>query len=623
MQTTPRGPIYRGDNGEVADTPDTYEGLMSAWRQQAYEEAQKFRRMSPEEDRIRVYQRYLEGDQWEQFGRRARYKSSAYVNKTGLARITHLALITDSRPDIEVRSRNRDADSIAHAKMLRRIIEEEWINNDMDLSLVSVADIAAICGTGFAKVSASAPGMMKLQPCGPDMVMPIQPGFSIQESTAVLYKTWKSLNFALQKFPHKAREIERNAKSSMLAGTASAYTRPDHLDSHTWSGLAPQMQRLLAHRSPSAADMSMDTSAFKTVEWQEYYIDDLSVNESRSEVIVRAPNLSLEEHNWWYRVKPGQRLYPRKRLVIFLGDSVVYDGPSPYWHGLYPFPTLRLNPVFWSFWGLSKYRDLLPMNDAINQIISGLLDMIKRALNPTVIAKGTSVSTEAWSRFLPDMPGSKLRLDHPLANPQQDVQFSRPPEIPAYVFQALTNYLGPEFDKLTGIFDIALLGGKKQVPGGDTIEQLRDSNPSGARLEGRFMEVFLRDCGVQAVSNVLQFYGRDRRVELVGEEGLSLPDFMGDPDAINQDPIHKFDYWKNFPVRVTPGSMHGGARDRTKLMTIQLYQMGALSRQKLLEELEVNDVSDEELAQMQQAGMPQGGPGSLRLSRGQRNGSPV
>jgi hypothetical protein len=610
-------------DGDVADKPEAYESLMSAWRGQAYEEALKFRKMSPEEDRIRVYQKYLEGDQWNQFGRRARYKSSAYINKTGLARTTHLALLTDSRPDIEVRSRSKDPDAIAHAKMIRRIIEEEWINNDMDLSLVSVADIAAVCGTGFAKLSASAPGMMRMQPCGPDMVMPIQPGFGIQESTAVLYRTWKPLAFALQKFPRKAKEIDRNAKSSYLAGSASAYTKPDHLDSHTWSGLAPQMQRFLSQRSPSATDMSLDTSAFKSVEWQEYYIDDLSVNESRADVIMRAPNLTLEEHNWWYRVKPGQRLYPRKRLVIFIGDSIVYDGPSPYWHGLYPFATLRLNPVFWSFWGLSKYRDLLPMNDAINQIVSGLLDMVKRALNPTTIAKGSSVSNEAWMRFLPDMPGSKLRLDGTLSNPQQDIQFSRPPEIPSYVFQALTSYLGPEFDKLTGIFDIAVLGGKKQVPGGDTIEQIRDANPSGARLEGRLTEVFLRDSGVQAVSNTLQFYGRDRRVELAGDEGLSLPDFMGDPSAINRDPIHKFDYWKNFPVRVTPGSMHGGARDRTKLMMIQLFDRKAISRQKLLEELEINDVSDEELMAMQQGAEPTSGAGSLRLTRGQRNGSPV
>lgn len=619
---TPRGPIYAGDGSEAPDVPSAYETTMATWRTQAYDEALKFRRMSPEEERIRVYQKYLEGNQWDQFGRRARYKSSAYVNKTGLARITHLALITDSRPDIDVRSRDKSPESLAHAKMLKSIIEEEWLNNDMDLSLVGVADIAAVCGTGFAKVSASAPGMMKMQPLGPDMVMPIQPGFGIQESTAVLYKTWKPLSFVLQKFPHKARDIERNAKSSiMVEGTA--YNRPDHLDSHTWSGLAPQMQRLLAQRSPAATTPSLDSSLFRSVEWQEYYIDDLSINESKREVIMRAPNLRMDEHNWWYRVQPGQRLYPRKRLVIFAGDAVVYDGPSPYWHGLYPFACLRLNPIFWSFWGLSKYRDLLPMNDAINQIIAGLLDMIKRALNPTVIAKGSSVSDEAWRRFLPDMPGAKLKLNSAMANPQQDIQFSKPPEIPAYVFQALTNYLGPEFDKLTGIFDIALLGGKKQVPGGDTIEQLRDSNPSGARLEGRMMEVFLRDSGVQAVSNVLQFYSKDRRIELAGDQGVSMPDFMGDLSTINQDPAHKFDYWKNFPVRVTPGSMHGGARDRTKLMMIQLFQMGAISRQKLLEELEVNDVSDAELAEMQQRGAMGGGGGSARLTRGQRNGSPV
>lgn len=620
MQLTPRGPLYANPDAS-ADLPANYDVEMRRWRDEAYEEALNFRRLSPEENRVKTYQKYIEGDQWEQFGKRARYKSVFYINKTGAARTGNLALLTDSRPSIEIKSKFRGNEAAElQARGIEKIITEEYLNNDMDMSLVTVADIANTAGTGFWKIASCAPGSMKVIPAGPDVVMPIQPGFHIQESTAVLYRTWKSMTELLQKYPHRAKQIERSAKSYSFVDS-NAFVKPDHMDAYTWQRLAPQMKRLLGKKIQSYE--SVERQLFRSVEFQEYYIDDLSINESRQPVLMRAPYIPLENHNWWYWVQPGERLYPRKRLVIFAGDVVVYDGPSPYWHGLFPFACLKTNPVFWSFWGLSKYRDLLPVNDAINQIVSGVLDLIKRSLNPTVIAKGTSVSREAWNNFFPDMPGAKMRLEGPMANPAADVQFSRPPEIPAYVFQMLQSYLGPEFDKIAGFLDVAALGGKKQVPGGDTIEQMRDSNPSSQRLEGRAIEMFLRDSGIQAVSNIVQFYTKDRRVEILGEDGMTLADFTGEDTMVPGSDIPKWDYWRYFPVHVAPGSMHGGARDRKKVMLISLAQMGMLSRQTLLRELEVDDISDEELAAERAALMGGGGGEMPRMTRGQRNGSPV
>lgn len=618
MQYAPRGPLFT-DADTPADTPANYALEMSRWKAQAFEEAIQFRKLCPEENRIRVYQKYIEGDQWEQFGKRPKYKSSFYINKTGVARLGNLALLTDSRPSIEVRSKlTNNPDAIRQATMIQRIIVDEYVSKDMDMALVLAADIANTAGTAFWKIAGSSPGSIDVIPAGPDMVMPIQPGFHIQESTAVLYRTWKSLAELVRKFPGAKSAIERAAKTTAVVD-AVAYAKPDHMDAYTWQGLAPQMKRLLGKRVLVPEQMS--SGIFKSVEVQEYYIDDPSVNESSRPVLMRDPRLRLDEHNYWYWVPPGAPLYPRKRLVIFAGDSVIYDGPSPYWHGLYPFACLRTNPVFWSFWGLSKYRDLIPVNDAINQIVAGILDLIKKALNPVVIAKGSSVSREAWNNFFPDMPGAKLRLESAMANPAADVQFSRPPEIPAYVFQMLQAYLGPEFDRMSGFLDVSALGGKKQVPGGDTIEQMRDALPSSMRLEGRAIEIFLRDAAIQAVSHVLQFYTKDRRIEILGEDGISMADFFGEDTMVPGTDIPKYDYWRYFPVRVTPGSMHGGARDRNKQLHMALYQMGVISRQKLLEVLEIDDIPDEELAQQRMA-MAEGGA-MPRMTRGQRNGQMV
>jgi hypothetical protein len=613
----PRGPIYSDNETRIPDLSDGYLIKMQQWRQAANEEAIRTAQMSPEFGRISQYIAFMEGEHHS--AKRARYKSKFYLNRTRKARTDSLSLLTDSRPTIEISSQVEDF--VEYAKLIDRVLSAEWHNQDMDLSLVTAVDIASLGGTSFWKIGASRPGMMRVSPCGFDMVQPIQPGFHIQQSTAVKYATFKSLGSVMSKFPMFADAIARESFHHMTQ-TSGTYARPDHMDKYTWDALAPQMQRMIG-RQPSASEATRNSGLFRSVEWQEYYIDDLSRNESRRPIIMRDPYLGPHEHNWWYEVKPGERLYPRKRLVIYAGTQVVYDGPSPYWHGLYPFACLRLDPVFWSFWGLSKYRDVLPVNSAINEIVCGIMDMIKRALNQTVVAKGGSISQAAWKEFFPDAPGQKLYLNGPGANPASDIRYIDPPNIPPYVFQILTDFLGPEFDKLVGTLDVAGMTKKNQVPGGDTIEQMRDSGQTNIRLEGRYVESFLKDAGIQGVSNVCQFYTQKRRMQLVGPSGTTVSDFTYDPQDMVPTNSDKFDWWRNFPITVLPGSLHGGAKDRSKMLYMALRGQGSMSLQGLLRYLEIAEPEKikQELIEEIQAGIVPGG--TSRMSRGQRNGSPV
>lgn len=620
MDMIPRGPVQTGDQDKL-DYADGYLEAMRRWKVAAMDQAVRFRNMCPESRRLKVYTKYIEGDHWDQFGKTPSYRSKFYINKTGAARVSHLALMTDTRPSVEIKSVIPEYEQ--YSSMLESIIGNEWTTGSLDLKLAMAADIASVTGTGFWKIGAAAPGMTRVLACGPDMVMPIQPGFDIQESVAVASCIWRPLAAMAHKYPHLRKKLEQQASFGSSGGMR--YAKPDYMDDVTWQGTAPALQVIFGRRVDTES-MSASASPFRAVEATEIYVDDYSVNESSQEVIVSGTNLALEDHNWWYRVKPGGRLYPRKRLVKFLGDEVVYDGPSPFWHGLYPFPTLRLNPVFWSFWGLSKYRDMLPINSAMNRIVAGILDTIAKALNPVTIGVKGKISDNAWKAFFPDVPGAKLQLEGIGSNPSQDVKFSDPPQLPSYVLEMLGGFLGPEFDKIVGAVDVSALGGKKQVPGGDTLEQMRDSLQTPLRLEGRMTEVFIRDAAIQAVSNVLQFYTPKRVREItgvtppsafIGELGSLLPKEMGDAG-------NKFDFWRSFPLRVVPGSMHGGAKDRRKLMMMNLAAAGKISRKLLLEELEIVDPYwEEEQAQMAQAmQMQQEQQGMMRLSRGQRNGNP-
>jgi hypothetical protein len=592
-ETLPNGPMWFDSSPEArSSSPDGYEKKLQYWREQFKQEAQDTARLNEELKKIPTYIKSISGDYWDR--RRPRYKSAFSSNRLNKARIDNLSMLTDSRPVIDVFSRRPDLQQ--QSEIVKRIFEHEWMDKDMDLDLVRVADITKLMGTGFWKIGAAYPGSMRVISCGPDSVMPVQPGFGIQESTGVLYKTWKAISYYRTRFPFDSEGIDKEASVFDVRGQNAKYNRPDNVDEYVWNGLSPAMQRALGGANPPPEAVS---SIFRSVELQEIYVDDPSINESRRPVLMRHPYWPLDAYNWWYWVQPGERLYPRKRLIIFGGRRRLYDGPSPFWHGLYPFAALRLNPIPWSFWGLSQYRDLLPINNAINEIVAGVLDMVKRALNPQAITKTGAIPSASWKEFFSDMPGAKLYMG-PMANVATDLRYMDPPDIPAYVFQLLLQYLIPEFDRMSNAVDVNALSKKKQVPSGETLDQMRDSLNTSLRLEERYVEVFIRDVGTQALSNVFQFYTTQQRMKQYGADGVTLADFDYDPGSLVPNyQLPKWDHWKNFGMRIKSGSIHGGSRDREKMFAMQLYARGALPLKELYRVLELPN-ADELIKQLMQ-----------------------
>lgn len=610
----PSGPAFYDTAPDArALVGDGYERQIQYWREQFRQEAFDTARLNEELKKIPNYIKAIQGEFWDR--RRPRYKSTFYSNRIDKARVDNLALLTDSRPSIDVYSRRAELQD--QSKILRRVLEHEWLEKTMDLDLVRVADIAKLMGTGFWKIAAYYPGTMKVTACGPDSVLPVQPGFGIQESTGVLYKTWKAISFYKKRFPFDADGIEREASIFDVRAGNAKYNRPDNMDEYIWNGLSPAMQRAMSAANPPPEAQS---SIFKSVELQEIYVDDPSINESRRPVLMRHPYWPLDAYNWWYWVQPGEPLYPRKRLLVFGGRKRLYDGPSPFWHGLYPFAALKLNPVPWSFWGLSQYRNLLPINAAINDIVAGVLDMVKRALNPQAITKTGAIPPASWKEFFSDMPGAKLYMG-PMSQVNTDLRYMDPPNIPAYVFQMLLQYLIPEFDKMSNAVDINSLAKKKQMPSGETIDQMRDTLNTSLRLEERYLEVFLRDVGVQGISNIFQFYTTKQRMMKWGGDGVTLDDFDTDPGSLVPDTaLPKWDHWKNFGLLVKPGSVHGGAKDREKLYAMNLYGRGALPLQELYRILEMPNPGElkQQLMQEKQEGLAP--TGKTPRSRSQKDG---
>ncbi len=236
-------------------------------------------------------------------------------------------------------------------------------------------------------------------------------------------------------------------------------------------------------------------------------------------------------------------------------------------------------------------------------------------LDPPALTKEGAVSQSVWKEFYPDLPGSKLRVGANSGNLTDALRYMEPPNIPQYVVQMLQGWLAPEFGRMSGAIDVSALSKKKQVPGGDTVDAMRDAQSTSVRLEERMLEVFLRDAGTQVVSNIIQFSTAEYRMQLLGEAGLVKEDFNMDPaNVLPEDKAAQPDFWKQFALTISAGSLHSGAKDKEKSVAVNLAAKNLLPIETMYEKLEVPDPAGTfkkllaEHAQMAQVGgMPKSG----------------
>jgi len=623
----PRSPLERSKSGTL-DYPDQYDRKMIQWKEAFKEEALEELRMSREFEKVRDYIDALEGDQWKRRPNLPRHLNRFVDNQLSKARKDARAQYTDIRPTMTVRSSHEGFKKTAD--VLTNIILHEWNRSRIDLSLAEVID-HAMFGCGFWKLGAVSgidgvsAARLIVTPCGMDTVLPLHCGNNIQLASGVLYRLHKTIQYFRKLFGNKADGLERYSVSYNEQRSATPYERPAHLPQYQWSSLSPSMKRWMRVRRVEGPGEQSDTALYPIIPLEEYWIEDDSTNDSRETKLVRDPNLSPFEHNYWYLVKPGQKLFPRKRLLVFGGDRPLYDGPNPYFHGLYPFAMLMLDPVVWAPRGLSKYRNLMPLQDALNEIPAGVIEMIRRAIRPTIAGRKGAIADADWDRFFPDIPGAKLRM-MPNADPTKDIRTLQAPEIPAYVMQFLLQYLLPAFQGHAGNLDMTQLAKKKQVPGADTVEQMRDSQGSHFRLEGRFIEAFLGESGIQAVSNCLQYFNLKSRIEILGTDGQVIEDCDWDPDTMIPAGMAKEVFWRNFSIEIVAGSLLGSSKDREQQIALVLARLGKLDTETLLRKAGFGRQETEQILarlKAEHSAMPQAPGRTPRMTRSQRTGSPI
>jgi len=587
------------------------------WLQEAVQEGDLLNRDDPAYDQAEKGMRYIIGEQRNTEQPTLQYIPHAVINKSRKATQAHVSALTDLKPVFGYRAMNPKFQF--QADLLNKLVIAWWLETFADMTLGETIKYALAAGTADLCVEfdpGAAYGMGTHQIIAKDFrdTLPIRPSTnpSPQLWQGVIFREAQSINAMRQKYPGREglfRPAPDNLLTTVMSKFRRAVTRIMSPAGDTLSGLAGVPQT----RAIRPGDVVLYRG----------YLNDRSKNLTSKPIVMGDPSA-----NWSYIVDPGGLLYPQKRLIVATAEAILYDGPSPFWHGLYPFSRLKLWGVPWCFLGRPLLADTIPIQDAINDSMKDLRLGIKQWVNPdTVYDK--NVGSRAFQYAMdPQKPGKKISVNPlgaggALREPWKKLEGPAP-----QVLQLLLEtyrQLNTEHDELTGVANLQQLLQLRQLPGADTLQKYYEALTPELRQEGRYLEAFLRDVAEMFKFNIFQFETSYRRINILGDAGLALEDFDFDPDVLvpsmeptqiqqdqgtgiplsipNPNYIPALDkskpraerakaFARLFTFTVAPNSILAMNAQERKMMNFQLARMGYLDFWTLHETLETPNIGN-------------------------------
>lgn len=582
------------------------------WLQEAVQEGDLLNRDDPAYEQCEKGMRYIIGEQKDNSQLTLQYIPYAVINKSRKATQAHVSALTDIKPVFGYKALNPLFGF--HGDLLNRLIVAWWLESMADMTLGDCIKYGLAGGTGDLAVEWD-PGAG--QGTGDHVIiakdfrdtLPIRPSTnpSPQLWQGVVFREAQSINAMRQKYPNYEaafRPAPDNLLTTVMSRFRKVVARLQTPASDTLSGLAS----VPAARPVRPGDIVL----YRT------YLNDRTRNLTNKPLVMGDPTA-----NWSYTVEPGDHLYPQKRLIVSTPELVLYDGPSPFWHSMYPFSRLKLWSVPWCFLGLSLLHDTIPIQDAINDLMKDLRLGLKQWTNPDTEFDKRSVSRSFQQAFDPQRPGKKIAIDQ-LGAPNREPFKKHPGPEPTVLSLVLETYrqMCTEHDEQTGVANLQALMQLRQMPGADTIQKYYEAMTPELRQEGRQVESFLRDVAHMFKYNIFQFETSTRRRNLLGDAALALEDFDFDPDTLvpamdqfgEPDPMTgvptptpgympQLDrsksrserakaFSKLFVFTVAPNSILAMAAQEKKMMNFQLARMGYLDFWTLHETLETPNVGN-------------------------------
>jgi hypothetical protein len=580
----------------TTDTLQHGDPRVVGWLREWVQEGDLINRQDPSYDLIGKAQDYIVGNQRSPETCKLPYLPQVTINETRKAMQAHVSAITDLKP---VAGWKANPEYQVQANMLNQYLMAEWVTTMMDLDLGDCVKYSLAGGTGDLVIDwdphAPMGGAHQLTARDPRDTLPLRPSFgrSAQLWEGVCFREEHTVNVLRGMYPTKAHLFKASPDTLLgqvmgrfRTGLSRLLSPADPLDSIAWPGTAGTLKK---------------ARAGAIVVYRAYFRD-------RTRNLTDKPiAMGQAGANWAYLAAPGQPLYPRGRLLVATDDTIIYDGPNTYWHGMFPFCRLKLWSVPWQFLGIPLFNDLLPLQDAINDTVQDVRLAMRQWTNPDITYNRTAVSEATMKLMDPRRPGKRVKVMPGFGDPWKKEEGPNPSIIQLGI--EMWEKLTQKFADLSGTANLSALLQLRQMPSADTIQKYYEALTPEIRNEARQVELFLRDFSEMVKCNYFQFLSTQKRIQILGQGGQMLNEFDFDPDQfvpalhpgqpgytpeLDADTTSRDQramwFHKQFIFVVAPNSVLAMDATERKMMRVQLARMGYYDFWSLHETLETPNV---------------------------------
>jgi hypothetical protein len=275
-------------------------------------------------------------------------------------------------------------------------------------------------------------------------------------------------------------------------------------------------------------------------------------------------------------------LYPLRRLVIWTSTCVLYDGPSPWWHGKVPVVKFTFDKWPWQYLGYNLIGENLSIQQNKTSIDRGIVDMMELRIDPPLAFNEQEYARKAMEELNLRVPGERVPNSGLIADGVKPIlpwQQYEPP--PAYI--PIRQEWNQEFDYLLGVQDFAALAKLNQAPSAESIDRLLQAAGPLTADFARDMERSLTEVGYMFMWLVLEFDTTARRLQILGRDGITKEDFDFKPGSLIPDivpglaedaPLMRKGllHGRNFAFNITPRSAFNVTDIQNKLFLLQLWR---------------------------------------------------
>jgi hypothetical protein len=522
----------------------------------------------------------LDGKMWPSQARRGRNRS--VLPKTERLFWDGVGLLTDLAIDFQVRLWNREGDFNDMEKMLNDLVLH-WVMQSSYPEKQYDVILYGLLNTGPAKIQwnselAGGMGDVDMVPIAPWQWATLGAGNNPQDAECIIYFPVVTKEHLIRKFGPTARRVQ--CDSDYSAGALQGqFHRPKGFSKSQWANMAQTLKISLGIKADTSADDSPYPMALK----KEFWMNDDSTNDGSSTVTVGpADSNGNPRVNWAYRVEPGERLYPRGRVIVTAGGCVLEDQPNPYWHSKKPFPVYRPLRVPWKSNGQSSIRPWMQMNMIINRVLAGMQDYLDSVIEPTLVGPKGAMPAGDWDALDPGAAGGKIKYNN---NAPKPPEFMKKAEFPIAAAKQFVDDVSRELDMNSGSSAIQQAMSKKQVPGSDSLDTILNSRSLPIRVKSRALASFAEEGGAMVISNMLQFYTVGHRTSILGKEGFSASDYRPVYGSAIPSGMQPEEFVRRFGGTVRRDTILESQRDSEKQVALALSKMGKLSDQNLFKVL--------------------------------------